>query len=248
MAVVSARLRSKDANRGFTMILGVSLLIHAAIIGGRLYMEYAKPARVVIDSVPVQLVRLGKPRDPNLLPRLQRPAAPPPADDGIALDTGNDKKPKSRKDERRRRRKDPELSDAARRLLETAPDRDLDAALSKLDEPEGSPDGSIYGTTSDAANAAAGYYAKVSEAIHKAYQLPATIPESQRRFLSAEVALYIERDGTLSKYEILKSHPNVAFQRALERVLKTLKLPPPPPDVAENVRTAGLGVRFVPSQ
>lgn len=229
------------------MVLGLSLLLHAGLIGGRVYLEMARPARVVVNSVPVKLVRLGKKRDPNLLPRLQRPAAPPPSEDGIALDTADKKKPKNR-DKRRHRNKEPEMSDAARRLLETAPDQDLDAALDKLDEPEGSPDGSIYGTTSDSANAAAGYYAKVSEAIQRAYQLPATIPESQRRFLSAEVALYIERDGTISKYEILKSHPNVAFQRALERVLKTLKLPPPPAEVAENVRTAGLGVRFVPSQ
>jgi outer membrane biosynthesis protein TonB len=239
MAAVSSRARQRDMNRGFVYLVLVSLLLHAAAIGARFWLEYLRPPqRVFFDAVPVQLVKLGKPRDPNLLPRLTSPPPAPPPDDGISL---GGKDPSKRTDPKSPS-KEPKMSDAARRLLESA----RDDATHHPDEDEGAEDGSIYGTTTDRTNAASGYIAKVSEALHASYKLPATIPESERRFLSAEVVLYIERDGTISKYEFLKSHPNAAFTGALESVLKTLRLPPPPPELAATFREAGLGVRFKP--
>jgi outer membrane biosynthesis protein TonB len=242
MTAVSARVRSHELNRGFTAIIVFSLIVHAGALGGAVYAQHLKGRpKVVMNSIPVQLVKLGKPRDPNLLPQITRPPPPPP-DEGIALDTANDAKP-NEKTKDRPKPKEPEMSDAAKRLLESAA-KEQDRG--RITEDEGAEDGSIYGTTTDTTNAASGYLAQVGAIIQQSYTLPLTIAESERRFLSAEVVLYIERDGTVSKYEIQKIHPNEAFRRALELVLQTLKLPPPPPQFADDYRNQGLGVRFKP--
>ncbi len=244
---VSSRVRTAALNRGFAPVMVFSVLLHGGALGGVVYAQYHHgPRGPVINSIPVELVKLGKPRDPNLLPRITQPAvAPPPPDDGVALDVANkDKTPTKPKD--RPKPKDPQLSDAAKRLLDSARDADLDRAINKIDEDEGAENGSIYGTTTDATNAASGYLAQVSEVLHKNYKLPATISESERRFLSADVVLYIERDGTISNYEFVQAPTNEAFKRALDLLLKTVKLPPPPGWLANEYAKTGLGVRFKP--
>jgi hypothetical protein len=244
MTAVSARVRVQQANRGFSGLFIVSLLVHAGALGAVIFGQHLKgKPKVTMNSIPVQLVKLGKLRDPNLLPQITRPPPPPP-DEGIALDTANNAKPTEQTTEKPKP-KDPQLSDAAKRLLESRPD-ELDRAVGRIEEDEGSPDGSIYGTTTDPTNAAKGYAAEVAAIIQQSYVLPKTITPSEHRFLSAEVVLHIERDGTVSKYEIVKIHDNEAFKRALESVLQRLKLPPPPPAVASEYAEAGLGVIFKP--
>jgi outer membrane biosynthesis protein TonB len=243
MTAVTSTTRARALNRGFARIIILSLLLHLGILGGVVYAQYAKGrAKREFHSIPVQLVKLGKKRDPNLLPQLVKPAsAPPPTDEGIALDTQNKDKP-NQKTKDQPKSKEPKMSDAAKRLLE---DAKLDERYREVED-EGDPNGSIYGTTTDATNAATGYLAEVSIALQKAYTLPKTIADSERRFLSAEVVLYIESDGTISKFEFGQIHPNEAFRQALESMLKTLKLPPPPKELAEEYRTDGIPVRFKP--
>ena len=243
MTTVSSRTRTHELNRGFTRIFVFSLIVHTVVLGGAVFAQQLKGRRPkVINSIPVQLVKLGRPRDPNLLPQITRPPPPPP-DEGIALDTQNNAKPTEQTKEKPKP-KDPQLSDAAKRLLEQ--DSDLDRG--RIEEDEGQLDGSKYGTVTEAQNAAAGYLAQVGNVLQQSYKLPATIAESERRFLSAEVILYIEADGTISKYEFQQIHPNEAFKRALELMLQQLKLPPPPKELAETYRVDGLGVRFKPLQ
>jgi len=242
MTAVSSRVRVQQLNRGFAPLFILSLLVHAGALGAVVFGQHlrGKP-KVVMNSIPVQLVKLGKLRDPNLLPQITRPPPPPP-DEGIALDTANNSKPNEQTKEKPKP-KDPQLSDAAKRLLETRPD-DLDKAIGRIEEDEGSPDGSIYGTTTDPTNAAKGYAAEVAAIIKANYVLPKTITPSEHRFLTAQVVLYIQRDGTVSKYEIVKIHDNEAFKRALEAVLQRLKLPPPPAANAAEYAENGLGVNF----
>jgi hypothetical protein len=245
MNTVSSKTRVQALNRGFTRIFVFSLILHIGILGGVVYAQYAKGHRKrEFTSVPVQLVKLGKKRDPNLLPQLTKPppAAPPP-DEGIALDTENKAKPTQQTKDQPKPQKEPQMSDAAKRLLENA--KDLDERYREVED-EGDPNGSIYGTTTDPTNAATGYLAEVSVVLQQNYSLPKTIAESERRFLSAEVVLFVERDGTISKYEFGNIHPNEAFRRALEALLKTVKLPPPPANMAEEYRTDGIAVRFKP--
>ncbi|MEQ8276374.1 MAG: TonB C-terminal domain-containing protein [Deltaproteobacteria bacterium] len=244
MRIPTTSQRRSNANRGFVVFATLSVLLHGGAIGGVVAYQNLKPkARRPVEAVTVELVRLGKPRDPKLLPRKTAPALAP-KDDGVALDTGNKTKPEKR---RKPQKKSPEMSDAARRMLEGS-DARLDDALSKLDseEPEGQEDGDIMGTAARAKNAATKYQAEIARTLKSKYVLPTTIPASQRRFLSAEVVLFIERNGTISRYEIVKAHPNQAFMASVETMLKRTKLPPPPRELADQYLDTGVGVRFKP--
>ena len=138
------------------------------------------------------------------------------------------------------------MSAAARRLLQQASDTRLDDALTKIETQEGSPDGSIHGTTTDPTRAARGYEAQVGALLKQRYRIPDLIPQSQRRFLVAEVLLFIESDGQISRHRFTKPHPNQLFMQALERLLKSTRLPPPPRAIRRRYKSEGMLVRFVP--
>lgn len=242
VAQIPAGAARRAANRGFVWVVGVSLVLHGGIIGGVILAQALKPARPPpTRAIPVELVRLGKKRDPALLPRKVAPDyAPPPAPDAVSLDTGNKSTP-NKKDKTAPK----QMSDAAKRLLEGADNR-LDKALSKIEEPEGDPDGDPMGTTTDAANAAQGYAAAILRTLKGNYKLPDTIPAGQRQFLKARVVLYVERDGRIRDFQFIEEHPNKLFMGALETMLKTLQLPAPPKDIEAAMRETGVEVIFKP--
>lgn len=237
------RPRRRRGNRGFWITAFLSLSIHVGIGAAALY---AQPKRQTLDlnrAIPVQLVRLGKPRDPKLLPRIYEPP-PPPKDDGVALATKDSPKPPPPKDETKKSKD--ELSDAAKRLLDS--DRRLDEALRRVtpDDPEGDPSGSEFGTTTDASNAAAGYVAEIGRALQSNYRLPEAIPASQRKFLKARVLLFIEPNGKIREFSFVEAHPNSLFMSALDSLLKTVQLPPPPKTEAKRFQDDGVEVVFRP--
>lgn len=243
VAQIPNTVARRTANRGFVWVVGISLLVHGGIIGGVIVAQAFRPPRPPpTRAIPVELVRLGKKRDPSLLPRKVAPEyAPPPAPEAINLDTGNKSTPNTKKEKTAPK----EMSDAAKRLLEGA-DNKLDKALSKLDEPEGDPDGDPLGTTTDATNAAQGYAAAILRTLKANYKLPDTIPAGQRQFLKARVVLFVERDGRIREFEFIEEHPNKLFMGALETMLKTLQLPSPPKDIEGAMRETGIEVIFKP--
>lgn len=250
-AVMSTRERRASANRGFMPKVLGSLLVHSAAIGGALYVQshQARPIELP-NAIPVQLVALGKKRSPELLPRkVEEPPPPPPPTQGVALETGKEPEkpnPPAEKDPPKvKPNPEQKLSDAARRLLDSRESR-LEAALGKIEEREGDPNGDPYGTTTDASKAATGYAATISRVLQSSYRLPETIPASQRRFLTAQVLLFIERDGTIKRFEFVEKHSNEMFMSALSALLKSLKLPPPPASEAKKLADSGLLVRFRP--
>jgi outer membrane biosynthesis protein TonB len=241
-AIPSVRL--SNANRGFSGVVMLSLVLHVSIIGGIALAQLSKPHLDLKNAIPVQLVQLGKRRDPKLLPRkVEEPKAEtPPEEQAVAIQDKQPDKAAPKPDKKVPKH----LSDAAKRLLEGKTDSKLESAVNKIEDREGDPEGDIHGTTTDATNAASGYNKSVMIALQRAYQLPETIPQSQRGFLQAEVALSIDRDGSIAHYEFVKRHPNEIFMAALESLLKTMKLPPPPAALADSVKNPGILVRFRP--
>ncbi len=241
----SATARRSVADRRFSWVLGLSLLVHAGAIGGAVFAQSLRPPRPEpVRAMPVELVRLGKPRDPKLLPRIPASGTPAPADPAaVPLETGKKAAPTPAAT------RAPKLSAAAERLLQGAQADALDPverAVQKLAEPpEGREDGDPAGTAS-AANAASGYVAQVGRALKENYRLPETIPSGQRQFLNARVVLYLERDGRIARFEFLEKHPNQLFIGALEALLTSLKLPPPPRELARQYADSGLEVVFKP--
>lgn len=305
--------QESPSNRGFWLSAGVSLAVHAGVLLAVGWFSAQKPALPPLQkAIPVELVKLGKPRDPTLLPRKAPAPAPapeptpapkpepapepepapapkpaaqpeakaePPAPNAVPLETKPAKpkpakpkpdpkpepKPKAKPEPKSKpsgkasgkakpakTAAKPKLSSAAAALLkgdgpgEGPSDAELDKALSKLKTaPEGSEHGSVYGTTTDLNLAAEGYLAEVSQVLRRAYKLPDTIPRAERRFLTAEVKVYIESDGRIRRFQFVKKHPNAAFMSALESLLKAIKLPPPPPKLATRFKRGQL-LEFTP--
>lgn len=233
--------RTLSSNRGFAPVVMISLIAHAVAIGYALYLQHRAPRTDIFkNSMPVQLVQLGKRRDPKLLPKKVVDEPPPaPVDEGIALQTGKEDATKAAPAPK----KEKKLSDAAKRLLE-GKGSNLDQALKKIEEKEGDPSGDIHGTTTDPNAAATGYQKQVTVSLQSQYRLPETIPASQRRFLKADVVLFIDRDGSIARYEFAERHPNEAFMAALEVLLKSIRLPAPPPALAAEMRDTGMLVKF----
>lgn len=252
---MASRLGSSRAtwNRGFGWAVGLSLAVHLGGVGAVVYAQSRKPARPQLqDAIPVQLVRLGKPRDPKLLPRKVQPAPPGPKDapappkptpeptkgPNVALE--------GKKPERRTKETARELSDAAKKLLQAGSDKKLDEALKRIEEPEGSPFGAPEGTTTDPQGLIDPYTQEVQRRLQAQYRIPKTIPAAQRPFLEAEVILYINRDGSVRRFEFVKRHPNEQFIGALEALLRTITFPPPPAERAAELANEGLAIRFRP--
>ncbi|MGF1509949.1 MAG: TonB C-terminal domain-containing protein [Myxococcota bacterium] len=252
---VTALHRTQEANQGFGWVVGGSLVLHAFLMTIAIYtsaLSFRAPN--FEEAIPVELVQLGKPRDPKLLPRKVKPPPPPPdsdpavpgkeapGPDAVALDTDE----KDRRRETKPERKEPELSPAARRLLRQADDRRLDEALAKIDDPEGAADGFEDGTTTDPNARGDAYLAAVKNALEQAYHLPETIPRSERPFLQAVVLIRIAANGRITSYDFVESHPNQQFLGALRAMLERIELPPPPADQAQEIRKHGIQIRFKP--
>ena len=112
--VSAARAAHARTRKGLMIAIGVSVFVHGAGVAWALSSSTPEPKRAVESAIPVQLVKLGKKRDPNMLPRLAA-EPPPPAPEAVKLDTG--KAPAASSAPRDRPKKtDDKLSDAARRL------------------------------------------------------------------------------------------------------------------------------------
>lgn len=240
-----ARTRVQDATRGLVTWTALALSAHVGAVALFLVTVTEPRVNLELESMPVELIRLGTPRDPKLLPRRVRPPPStrterrPPApsnQQGVALEGPEPKKAKPAKRPRK-------LSQAARDLLEGG-DTDLDSLLEKA-VPEGQEDGFRNGTASDATFAANAYEAKVKAALDEAYELPLAV-QAQSRFLNAQVAIFIDRSGRIARYEFIRRHDSKPFMSALERMLKTIKLPPPPAELASTYRKNGLEIHFSP--
>jgi outer membrane biosynthesis protein TonB len=127
------------------------------------------------------------------------------------------------------------LAGAARRTSDEKPDPDR----------AGEATGSAQGT---AASSEAGekYFGEVEDAIHTHYVVPSVISERERLYLSANVVVYIARDGSIVKHVMTKSSGNSFFDQALELAIQRSKLPAPPAELAKLVRDEGLEINFKP--
>ncbi|MFO0722950.1 MAG: TonB C-terminal domain-containing protein [Myxococcota bacterium] len=236
----ASRQARKRTMRGFTVAVTASLVFHGAGVAWAVIAAKPRPAQKIESAIPVQLVKLGKKRDPKLLPRLvaEEPPAPP---DAVKLDTGKKPNETPPKPKDKRETADGKLSDAAKRLL----DNRLDRSLEKI-APEGDPEGDAHGTTTDVTNAASGYARDVLRVLQAGYRPPETIPASERPSLKTRVVLFIERNGKISRHEILEPHRNEAFMNAVENLLRSATLPPPPAALADQLAESGIEVVFHP--
>jgi colicin import membrane protein/protein TonB len=107
----------------------------------------------------------------------------------------------------------------------------------------GDPDGDAAGD-SDEAGEGDRYLALVQRTLQANYHVPPTISEQERLHLRGTVLLYIEPDGRITRWNLERPSGNVAFDGALERAVRSTRLPPPPDGMREVYRSTGLQVIF----
>lgn len=237
---------------GLALAAGLhGLVLAAAILVPKLF-DKPPPLRKPIIAT---LVALGRPRDKALLPRKEAPPAPaPPAPSSPApvapvAPPAPHSKPSMNT---------PAVKPAApapraptrRELMERALARatgHAETASKEKPDPDraGQKDGSAAGTA-ETAEAGEKYFTEVHDAILANYVVPSVISERERLFLSATIVAYIKSDGSLLKHELQKKSGNHFFDEALELAIARTRLPPPPPELAQSLRTEGVALNFKP--
>lgn len=240
--------------------LGASIFAHLAMFGGAwVYASYSPPRLEREKPIVAKLVRLGKPRDEKLLPRLPtkaKPPPPPPKSKPAPVPVAKPPPPtpapsptaKAAPVPKPAPKPDPAAQAAARR-------EQMMAALAKVEqttgpttdvaeELPGQADGDAMGTAEDAAEGDR-YLALVEQAIRSNYVLPTTISAKERLYLACVLYLRIAASGSVDSFKIIETSGNAVFDRAVEASVRQTKLPPPP-EAFRRAYGDGLEIRFKP--
>lgn len=192
-------------------------------------------------AITAKLVRLGKKRDKELLPRKIAPKPPPPKKAAPVLapqpsaPAAPTPTPKSATD---RLKEIGSVTDALNRMKKTA----------KEDEPEGDPEGTADGDASSLTQALIGnrYMTEVYRCVKSHYAIEG-IPPRKIVGRKALVLTRINEKGKLFDFRIEKSSGLRAFDRAVERAVKRCgRVSPPPKEILRQVRDDGIEFEFRP--
>jgi TonB family protein len=231
-----------------------AVALHAAAFLSALYLPKLLGHSVELRKpVIAHLVALGKPRKKGNLPHKEQPPPPAATTAPPSVPSAKPEPPsaKSRMTTRKPAPKQPSRQDLMERALAMASGQSDVAARRQEEKPvepverEGTAEGSPQGT---AATAEIGdkYFSAVHEAILANYIVPSVISERERLFLKATLVARIGGDGALIDYKVVKPSGNDLFDAALELAVKKTKLPPPPPEIAQSLRTDGVELNFKP--
>jgi len=229
--------------------LGGSILVHVLLVAWGLARRPPPPIDLAQRPIVAKLVRLGEKKPEQYLPRRDEapPPAPAPAAPAAPVQAAAPRptapSPKAKAPAR------PAPAPVAAAPAPPQPGASLASILSKVQrqsaddrrwgDPQGDPGGDSDTGEGDQ------YLALVDRALRSNYVAPVTIPERERLYLEASVALWIEPDGRVARYRQEKSSGNPAFDAAVERTLKlTPRVPPPPDRLRDALRKSGIILVF----
>jgi colicin import membrane protein len=220
-----------------------SIVAHVLVVAWGLARRPPPPIDLGQKPIVAKLVRLGEKRPEEWLPRKDA-APPPPAPPAAApapVAAPTPAKPSAPAPKAPPR---PAAPSSAGRPGGTS----LASILSKVQrqveetrwgDPTGSPSGDSDTSEGNP------YFAVVERALHASYTAPATIPDRERLYLETNVILWIEPDGRIARWRQERSSGNPAFDAAVDRALRgTARVPPPPNDLRELLRSTGLRLVF----
>jgi TonB family protein len=216
--------------------LGHGLIGLALWLGGALADRWTPVPKPVMTA---RLVRLGPARKPDMLPTLAAPAQPagpkksapttppkPPAPNPTTAAPASSAAGKTD-------------SQAARAKTQSALER-----LRKISA--GAPDGDEAGDA-DTAEAGERYYALVKQCTQDHWVLPQGISPALLTGRKGLVLLRIDANGTIINYRITQKSGLQAYDSAMEYAVSFCKkVPPPPPELRQGLRTAGIEINFEP--
>jgi colicin import membrane protein len=254
-AVQSALLVRRDR---LWPVVAVSLAVHAGLLTAAALHRPVPQIDLGQKPIVARLVRLGEKRPPNLLPRKDEPVAAPPAAAApvpisVAQPQPAPKPVPTVPSPQAAPAPHPAPKAAPRVAAAATPGRDVLASVLSRVKRDRALEGPAYGDPSgdplgDSSEAGEGdqYLALVVRTLHETYVVPATISERDRLHLTATLVLYIDGDGQVLQHEFANRSGNDAFDAALERAVRSARLPPPPPQFRQRFRKDGLQVLYRP--
>ncbi len=231
---MSRGLRFTIIGSAVTHLLVVIALIAGTAGSGRTMV----PTETVIAT---KLVRLGKERQKDLLPRKEQPPQPAAKP---AVNLAPEAKPTNTsnapaKAVEKATKPTPSLSDALQRL------RKNDA---EQEEPEGREDGSVYGTSLTEALIGNKYVTEIYNCVKSNYTIEGLSPERVRG-RKTTVAVRVNTDGTFFDIKVENSSGLKAFDGLVVRAVKRCgKVSPPPKQLGDAVREEGVLIEFTPEE
>lgn len=218
--------------------LAVTLVVHVglivAVVLGTLHGEVKLEEELstkIIEFEEVELLALGVEKAPGKLPDIVNPPLPDQLPDEVAIEPDpnavaipKDKEDKKLPKPQEPDKKQPEMDERKRKMLEALSDLHDPSRPTTDALPEGSEQGVVGGTLSDAAmaNLMGTYQAKLLTELTRNWVVPSTIPEEDVRKLSGEAVVYVRLspEGHVVSYVWKKRTSNEQFDDSIERLLK----------------------------
>jgi TonB family protein len=252
-AVTQSMLVARPSRLG--MFLGVSVAGHGLLVVFGLIYSLLTAGPKVDPNIPVikaSLVRLGKPRDPKLLPRKEEPPPPPKEVKAPPAPPSEAPKPPSPTAAPVLPSK-PQPAPAPQKGATSAEDRrkrlfgafDKTAKKAPEEELEGAEDGDVNGDSATAEGER--YYALLSSQVRRNYNVADTIPEAERMYLKAQVQMRLGRAGEVLETRLTTTSGNDLFDAAvLAAVKKASPFSPPPDHLRDALQKQGIVLEFHP--
>jgi len=225
--------------------VGVSVVVHLGIFGAWVAWPESSKARVDLDEaiIKTRLVKLGKPRDEKLLPRLPTSPPPPPPTESKPQPTVDPPKTPDTLPQPAPESK-PSAADILNKFKsQTDTPRDLkDLIKDRIGEPtdEGRPDGDAEGSALDG-EVTASYFARVQARIQNAMEVSSVLTDEEQVRLRAVLCLKIGEDGTVSDVTVKTSGSQIYDADVVAAARRASPVPAPPPPARKQ---AGEGVCF----
>lgn len=248
-------------NTGLLKVCLLSLIFHVLVFGGVFaVMELGENrGRSEVPIVRTRLVKLGKPRDPKLLPRIapkKEQQKPKPTKKTVAPPEPTPPKKEAAPPKPEPAPEPPPKPDApsATDILRDFQEKNeetpqLDDLINDKIGPlleEGSKEGSEIGEEISG-RLKASYNDHLLAKMKSHFSNPQTLTDQERMFLKAILVLTIQRDGSLGHARISKSSGNASYDNAvLAAAQKAAPFNAPPTAVAPFYETTGVGIEMCP--
>ncbi|RLB54386.1 MAG: hypothetical protein DRI34_12120 [Deltaproteobacteria bacterium] len=228
--------------RGLWLALGGSAALHlglvlALVLGGLLRDSRAslhQQARITA------LLRKGKPRPKEWLPR-KAPAPAPAPPSNVRPDKKARPSQKHKPQPRRRA-----SADYSQQMQQALASLTQEGGGKPGEELEGSPEG-VEGGDALVAQKGQLYMTQIYKAVKSQYAVPQVIPPSERLLLRATVVITVDARGNLKDFHFEKHSDNRLFDSAIEAAVRRASpFPPPPPELADRYASEGIGLEFTP--
>lgn len=238
--------------------LVVSVVGHVAVLlAAVLYARFNSAPPLDLNQKPIKasLVRLGKPRDPKLLPRKEQAQPPPKQVDAKPVPTPQAPQPEPAKVAVPvpGLKPEPASQPTPQKGEKTAEDRrkrlfgafDKTAKSTEPEELEGAEDGDPDGDSATAEGER--YYGLLKSQVRRHYNVADTIPEAERLYLKAQVAVRLGRAGEVLDVSLAKASGNDLFDAAVvAAVRKASPYSPPPEALRDSLQKSGVVLVFSP--